>query len=63
MKRLSEYALLTALIILVIGGIVIRLRNPDMTETRLLIAFWPFWVGSVITFIAYAIIYANNKKP
>ena len=63
MKRLSEYTLLTALIILVIGGIVIRLKNPYMTETRLLIEFWPYWTGGVLVILALALINGRNKKP
>lgn len=63
MKRLSEYTLLTTLIILVIGGIIIRLKNPDMTETRLLIEFWPYWTGVVLVILALSLINGRNKKP
>lgn len=57
MKRLGwglVYTLFGAILVLLV---LIAFRNPDMTRTRLLIEFWPYYLLSMTTaFVAYGIV-------
>jgi len=44
---MRTYLYFTILALCFIATLVIRLMNPDMTETRLFIEFWEIWIGMI----------------
>lgn len=42
------------------GGIVLRFQNPDMTNTRLLIEFWPYYVAILVLVFAFVLVRGNK---
>lgn len=48
---------------IVIKAIVIRLENPDMTDTRILITYYPYWIIMIIGAIcAYFLLRSAAKN-
>lgn len=58
-NRKEWFTIVVALILFLISAIVglyVRFSNPDLTETRLLLAFWPIWLGGTVTvLVAYGL--------
>jgi hypothetical protein len=45
MRTFSLWAGIVAIVVMTLGT---RLWHPDMTETRLFLAFWPRWIVCVV---------------
>ena len=51
--RVASWACVVAIFAI---GIATRFGNPDMSETRLLVEFWPRWLASVaLAFVGVAL--------
>lgn len=43
-RWLAYLCMAVAIALMVIGQLAIRIANPDMSETRLFIAYWWYWL-------------------
>ena len=39
--------IVTGVVVLVVGALL-RLAHPELTETQLFLAYWEFWVSSIV---------------
>lgn len=56
-RKLAEYVLGGAAVVIgLYGGLYLRFQNPDMTNTRLLIEFWPYYAATLLLIFSYVIV-------
>lgn len=47
-RAVGTILLAAAAVVGIYSGLVLRFANPDMTSTRLLLEFWPFYVATLV---------------
>ena len=52
----------TLLIISFVTILYVRFSNPDLTETRLLLAYWPIWCGVVGVVLVAAVLLRQTER-
>lgn len=48
-------------IVVVVFQVYTRFTNIDMTETRLLVDYWPVYAGSLLALIVFYLLYDKTK--
>jgi protein-S-isoprenylcysteine O-methyltransferase Ste14 len=59
-RTMRKHIMLIASAVITVITVVVRFSNPDMTETRLFIAFWPLWIALCVVAIGAALIARHN---